>query len=228
MSGPMSEDCATLEPALVELALGTLAGEERTGVLGHVEGCARCSLRLAELSAAADDLLHLAPPAEPPVGFEARVFERLGLLAPSRRRARQRPRVLLGAVASAATVAALAFAGGLLVAGHSGTGSRKASGIETASLVSGSRSLGEVMVYPGNPTWVFMYVDLPTWDNTSAIGPLRCQVLEDQGPAVTIGKFWLAGGKGAWAASVDQPAGRLRSARVVDPAGHVLATAALP
>ena len=47
--------------------------------LSHLEDCARCSAEVDELSPAADQLLHLAPSAEPPVGFEAGVFERLGL-----------------------------------------------------------------------------------------------------------------------------------------------------
>jgi hypothetical protein len=78
------------------------------------------------------------------------------------------------------------------------------------------------MVYAGNPTWVFMYMDDPAWS-----GELRCQVVEYQGPALTLGEFWLSGGRGAWAASVPAPAGRLREARVVDSRGHVLAVARL-
>lgn len=232
----MSE-CAAVEPALVDLALGALSGEERTAVLAHIEVCPRCSAVLAELSTAADDLLHLAPAAEPPVGFEARVFERLGVGAScgqpaghvsarprfARRRFPSRERVIVAVCGVAALV--VAFVGGLLVSGggHSPGPSLAASGVETASLRSAGRPVGEVMVYAGDPTWVFMYMDDPAWTGT-----LRCQVMEEQGPALTLGRFWLSGGKGAWAASVGQPAGRLRSARVVDSAGHVLATARLP
>jgi hypothetical protein len=78
------------------------------------------------------------------------------------------------------------------------------------------------LVYEGNPTWLFMYVDDPSWQ-----GALRCEVMVDQGPTVDIGKFWLSEGKGAWAASVGQPAGRLSQARIVSASGQVLATADL-
>ena len=49
----------------------------------------------------------------------------------------------------------------------------------------------------------------------------------DQGPTVTLGRFWLSDGKGAWAASVPEPAGRLSEARVVNAKGQVLAEADL-
>ena len=80
-------DCAAVSGELAELALGTLTGRERVTALAHLEGCARCSAEVDSLSAAADQLLYLAPATEPPVGFEAGVFERLGLQGkPSRRR----------------------------------------------------------------------------------------------------------------------------------------------
>jgi len=49
-------------------------------------------------------------------------------------------------------------------------------------------------------------------------------VVVDHGPTLTLGAFWPSQGKGAWAASVNEPAGRIRAARVVDAGGHVLAT----
>jgi hypothetical protein len=67
-----------------------------------------------------------------------------------------------------------------------------------------------------------MYMDDPNGQ-----GALRCQVVVDQGPAITLGTFWLSDGKGAWAASVGEPAGRIRQARVVSATGKVLAVARL-
>ena len=75
----LAPECARIDPDLAELALGALTGKERVTALAHLEDCSRCSAEVDELAAAADQLLHLAPAAEPPVGFEARVFERLGL-----------------------------------------------------------------------------------------------------------------------------------------------------
>ena len=113
MTENVSPECAAVEDDLVELALGSLTGKQRVVALAHLDTCPRCSAEVEELSAAADELLHLAPLTEPPVGFEARVFERLGLRArPSDRWARStgwlgnRPRLGL-ALASLAVIAVL-------------------------------------------------------------------------------------------------------------------------
>ena len=57
---------------------GSSSGAERAEVLLHVNGCARCQAYVAELTEAADAIPQLAPEAEPPAGFEARVLHRLG------------------------------------------------------------------------------------------------------------------------------------------------------
>ena len=222
--------CAAIDPDLAELALGALTGKDRVDALAHLEECARCSAEVDELAAAADELLHLAPAAEPPVGFEARVFERLGLRAGPvgwRSWSVWRPKVGL-AIAAAAVVVAFGL-GALLGHGTSGGGKARspaaiAAGqpLHVAALYAKGRAVGRVMVYAGNPTWLFMYMDDASWQGT-----LHCEVVLDQGQPVELGQFWLSGGKGAWAASVAQPAGRLSQARVVGPTGKVLASANL-
>lgn len=180
--------CAAVSDDLVELALGTLTGRERVVALSHLEACARCSAEVDELSAAADQLLYLAPSAEPPVGFEAGVYERLGLQVKSRRWRPSftwpltwRPKV---AAAIAACALVLVFGIGALVGHLAGgdedyRGSALAGGphsyIASAALLSGDRDVGQVMVYAGNPTWLFMYMDDAKWEGT-----LRCQVVVDQ------------------------------------------------
>ena len=224
--------CAAVHDDLAELALGTLTGRERVVALSHLESCARCSTEVEELSSAADQLLHLAPSAEPPVGFEAGVFERLGLQERPRRWRPSftwRPKL---AAAVAVCALALVFGLGALVGhvtaggqdeyGHATLAGGSHSSITEAALRSGERSVGRVMVYAGNPTWLFMFMDDSNWEGT-----LRCQVVIDQGPTVTLGRFWLADGRGAWAASVPQPAGRLSEARIVNSKGQVLAVADL-
>lgn len=225
-SDNLSPECAAVDDHLVELALGSLTGKERVAALSHLESCARCSAEVDEMSKAADQLLHLAPAAEPPIGFEAGVFERLGL---DRRPPRWRSWLvakpkLAAAMAACALVAT--FGLGALV-GYGTTGHRhvppgQQPPIEVASLDSGGRAVGRVLVYAGNPTWLFMYMDDSTWQGT-----LRCEVVVDQGPTVDLGRFWLSAGKGAWAASVDEPAGRLSQARIVSASGKVLAWANL-
>lgn len=222
-------ECARTDPDLAELALGALTGKERVAALAHLEECARCSTEVDELAAAADQLLHLAPAAEPPVGFEARVFERLGLRPGPlgwRSWAIWRPKLGLS-IAAAAVVVAFGL-GTLLGYGtrggtdHYADGGAGAAPIHVAALYAGGHSIGQVMVYAGNPTWLFMYMDDASWQGT-----LRCEVVLDQGPPILLGRFWLSGGKGAWAASVAQPAGRISQARVIGPAGNVLASANL-
>ncbi|HXW82405.1 MAG TPA: hypothetical protein VEJ84_23105 [Acidimicrobiales bacterium] len=224
-------ECAAVSGELAELALGTLTGRERVTALSHLEGCARCSAEVDSLSAAADQLLYLAPATEPPVGFEAGVFGRLGLQGKPPRRWSWfvwSPKV---AASIAACVLVLVFGIGALVGnlthgGGSYRGPQQIGGphssLALASLVSDGHDVGRVMVYAGNPTWLMMFMDDPTWQ-----GVLRCEVVIQDGPTVTLGRFWLADGKGAWAASVDQPAGRLSEARIVNAHGQVLAEADL-
>jgi hypothetical protein len=228
MGSQLPPECAAVDGDLAGLALGALSGKERMAALAHIDTCARCSAEVEALSITADQLLHLAPEVEPPVGFEARAFVRMGLRpAPARWRAWVvwRPK-LVATLAGAALVIAFGL-GALAGYGSRGNGPSKnlspaSSPIQTVSLLSGSRPVGRVMVYSGNPTWLFMYMDDSHWQ-----GALRCEVLIDRGPTLALGQFWLSEGKGAWAASVNEPSGRLSEARVVDARGDVLAVAYL-
>ena len=232
MTGDMGDDlrpeCAAVDDDLVALALGSLTGKQRVAAVAHMESCARCSAEVDELSKAADQLLHLAPASEPPLGFEAGVFERLGLNPrPPRLRwwLTVRPRLVMAMAACALVVT---FGLGAVVGHGTSSGGDKYAApgpkapIETAALYSGSHMVGRVLVYAGNPTWLFMYMDDPAWQ-----GAIHCEVVVDQGATVNLGQFWLSEGKGAWAASVDQPAGRLSQARIVGSDGKVLASANL-
>jgi hypothetical protein len=225
-----------VEDDLASLALGTLAGRQRVAVLAHLESCAHCSAEVDELSKTADELLHLSPSAEPPVGFEAGVFEHGLQDRPRRwwpsfgRRHAYRPKLAAAIGAGAVALMALAFGLGALV-GH-GSGGKDSfnavpiaphAAVTEAALLTGTGTVGGgVMVYAGNPTWLFMFMDDPSWQGT-----LGCEVVLDQGPTVMLGRFWLSDGRGAWAVSIPQPAGRLAQARVVNDKGQVLAEAAL-
>ncbi len=233
--GDMGDDlpapCEEMSGELGELALGMLTGRQRAAALAHLENCTRCSAELETLSTAADQLLHVAPTAEPPVGFEAAVFERLGP-GQIRRGGRYlrawrawRPK-LVASFAAGALVLALGL-GALVSLGTRSGGSalRPVTGqapIQQASLFSGRHAVGQVFVYAGNPTWIFMDMDDARWQ-----GPLRCEVVVDHGPTIVLGRFWLSDGKGAWAARLNQPAGRLVEAEVVDASGSALASAQL-
>jgi hypothetical protein len=224
--GHLPPRCAAVDADLVELALGTLTGKARVMALAHLDTCARCSAEVEALSAAADQLMLLAPEAEPPVGLEARVFERLGLAEAKAKVLPwplRLPRRTL--VAAAAIFVVLVFAMGALTGHMTGAGYSSATHdgpIELASMESNGKDVGNVMVYAGNPTWLFMYMYHVNWHGT-----LRCQVTVDGGPPVMLGRFWLSDGRGAWAESVNLPAGRLVQARVLGAQGQVLAVANL-
>src|SRR3954452_19634464 len=73
--------CAEMDPLAPEIALGIVTGDERATALVHLEDCPLCRQLVDDLSAVADDLLLLAPEAEPPIGFEARAAARIAAAA---------------------------------------------------------------------------------------------------------------------------------------------------
>jgi hypothetical protein len=104
--------CAQLHDIAPDLALGLVTGHERANAIEHLDTCHRCRSEVASLAETADELLLLAPEAEPAPGFEAEVLARLGHVTPLRSaptgRQRPAPRWLAIAAAVAVVVAAAA------------------------------------------------------------------------------------------------------------------------
>jgi hypothetical protein len=172
--------CPEVRELLPELATGALAGDERASALAHVDGCAACRRELAALSRAADALLLLAPPVEPPPGFEGGVLARLDADAgppPGRRRRRsllpgiQRPR-LRPAIAFAVAVAVAAGAGAQAVRWQSAADRDLARQYRQTLDVADGRYLkamrmttmdgqpaGTAFLYQGNPSWLLVTVN---------------------------------------------------------------------
>ena len=73
------QQCDEYSENLAELALGILTGRARAATLAHVDSCAHCAEELEQLSRAADAVVSVAPELEPSVGFEVRLFNRMGL-----------------------------------------------------------------------------------------------------------------------------------------------------
>lgn len=82
MSEMNEMSCAMLAEAAAELALGVLTGRERADAIEHLDRCETCREDVHKLMATGDELLGLLPLAEPRAGFETRVLDRLGFLAP--------------------------------------------------------------------------------------------------------------------------------------------------
>ena len=85
-----------------EAAPADCSGTRTLVVLNHLDGCEQCRELMHELSAVADELVLLAPNAEPPAGFEQRV------LTGSRCQGRDNRRwpVVVGTIAAALLVVA--------------------------------------------------------------------------------------------------------------------------
>lgn len=215
-----------LRAELPELAADVLDGRARAELLAHVDLCPKCALELEELTTAVDGLVHLAGEADPPVGFESRVFEEMQRRPPRARRRLAAWRRPLAAVGAAAAVIAVAF--GLGWALHAGTGGTHRTALSTnpverpvqAALVSGDRTLGVVSVYAGRPGWLSMRVDGSSWN-----GSVRCTVTSADGAVRTVGWFSVSSGVGRWTVLLPDGAHSVHAASLLEPDGTVLATA---
>ncbi|MGQ0616358.1 MAG: hypothetical protein ACT4PW_05125 [Acidimicrobiia bacterium] len=167
MSLPMT--CDQLDELVAELALGVLDGAARADALAHLDGCGRCRGVVEGLVGAVDNLALLAPPAEPPAGFEARVMARLAPPASDatgsgrRRRAPARrgwpPVPRLAVLAGAAVALMVAAAVGYRAApdGHD-DGPPVARGAMTTAA---GAHVGAAFVHREDPAWVVVAV--PGW-----------------------------------------------------------------
>lgn len=228
--------CDEVEALSAELALGVADAQERAAVVEHLETCAACRSRLRSLSEVAEELIGLAPPEEPPAGFESRVLGAIGDgrdLAPPASPAppppARIPRRRSWSAAAAAAVVLAAGAGGWAVgnAGVSGTSPTRTSAAaqaESATLFSGSpghHRVGEVLMAKGSEPWISVAVQ-----EGSGRGTVHCEVAGPHSPLATVGTFSVSGGYGYWASSL--PAGMsVRTVRLVLPDGQVMATASL-
>jgi hypothetical protein len=228
----MSDDvrepgCEQYGNDLAELALGVLTGRERARVLSHVESCPRCAEELEILSRAADSVVLAAPEMDPPLGFEVRLFERIGVTDVRPRQRRLRPSRWVPAVVGVAA-AAVALGVGLTMTSTPSTSptvTAQAPGshqVETAALVSDGKTVGHVMTFGGDKPWMSMMLD-----DSSAHGTVRCVVVTKVGVPHTVGTFELREGYGAWIAPLHVNPATVRTAEVVSPSGTVIATATL-
>jgi hypothetical protein len=227
----MSDDvrqggCENYENELAELALGVLTGRERARLLSHVESCPRCAEELEILSRTADSVVQAAPEMEPPLGFEVRLFERMGLTDVAPRRRRLRPSRWVPAVGGVAA-AALALGLGLNLTSSSSTPTvtaqpQGAHRVVTAALVEHGTTVGHVMTVSGAKPWISMMLS-----DSTAHGTVDCVVVTDAGVTHHVGTFHADKGYGAWIAPLPVSPADLRTAEVVSPSGTVIATATL-
>jgi anti-sigma-K factor RskA len=216
MSELACPECIELCP---DVALGIADAEDRASVLEHIERCRSCRDELGTLSGVADLLGELVPPVEPPASFASRVVSsisrpsRAEQRAPSSRRSYVRP---LSVAAAVVVAAAIGVGGWLAARGGSGP-----SQVETSSLFSHDRAVGQVVVASGTKPWISVSVHVDTRSKA-----VRCEVEASNGAWRTIGTFDVYDGWGFWSAPL--PSGVVvRRAELLTPDGKVVAAAAL-
>jgi Putative zinc-finger len=195
--------CDELRELAPEIALGTIDGEERAEALRHLATCADCRRLVDQLSEVADELLLLAPVQEPPVGFESRVIDALGLQRRPRRRAR---RVLrwLGPPVAAAAVSAVA-----LVAVYHDDRVTAERYRDTLAQADGQyfqaeplrdetgAEAGVVFGYQGRPSWVLVTVDAGHRDRVSS-----AELVTRDRRTVPLPAFELDRRNGSWGGAI--------------------------
>ncbi|MDE3203160.1 MAG: hypothetical protein KGQ66_02940 [Acidobacteriota bacterium] len=224
---------------LPEMALGIEDPSTRPELLAHLARCGPCREELAALADVSDRLAALAPAAEPEVGFEQRVLDRVAGLAthagatpqpaaasrPYRRwsygpgRSGERGGRHRRAVLAAAALAAAAVVAVLVLVPSSPR--REQSWVKVATLTASSGPVGDVVWDYGPNPWLSMAVT--AWPDRAVI----CQVVTADGAVITIGEFTTGAHGGYWAAAVPRSGAPARIARLVDTSGRVLATARL-
>lgn len=183
--------CVEVQESAAEFALDILDPRERAAIAAHLLRCPLCREEVTEMQAAADQLLALVPPTEPPPGFEQRVLDRVGVGVS---RTRRRLRIVL--TAAAAVLIAVGTAVGVTTAGAS----HSKAVLAEAELHQAGHEVGEVYLYPGQPDWIVMSVH-----GASDASRVTCEIEGRNGTMTNLGTFHLVKGKGTWGA--EYPAG---------------------
>jgi hypothetical protein len=135
-----------------------------------------------------------------------------------------------GRAAIIAVAAGLALVGGTVAltetsnqpsAQQSATAVPQGQALRTATFEAPSGQVaGQIVVYAGHPSWVFMNVDVDHSD-----GPVKCELHLANGDVVAAGTVQLHNGSGVLAKTIPMHAGAVRGATLYDASGVVVASA---
>jgi anti-sigma factor RsiW len=212
--------CAEVRELAAELALGVLFGQARDDALRHAERCEACRAELEAFSRIGDELMHMAPSAEPPSGFEDRVLA--GIV--EGRRTNHFGRWIT--IAAAAVVALLVGAGSVYVAGSHERhlaheydevlGTLHGTSLRSAVLKDARGTIsGQAVAYEGRPSWIFVAVEHGT-----AGGEMTIRLVGAS--SRTLHGLRLADGHGALGTVVAGHVRDVRSIEIVDREGNVV------
>jgi hypothetical protein len=85
----------------------------------------------------------------------------------------------------------------------------------------GGKVLGQIVAYRGNPSWVFMNVEVPNYN-----GRVECMLQVDNGTTVAFGTFSVHNGIGQFSKTIGNvDVGHLRGAKLVTSTGSPVAAA---
>jgi hypothetical protein len=217
-------DCARMEGMAAEVALGIADGADRAWALDHLADCPDCRARVERMSAVADELLMVAPSAEPPEGFEQRVA---GAIEPPRRRFGGL-RIAIPAFAAAVCAAAVMwFALGndrhladsyrdTLAVAHGQSFEAK-----PVTLASGEQ-VGYVYGYQGRTSWVLAVMYDCPYDGTYEL-----EGITTDGSEVPISPIEINDGRGSIGKATSVDYDSLTEIRMVDGEGHEVAASEL-
>ncbi|MFI5034802.1 MAG: zf-HC2 domain-containing protein [Acidimicrobiales bacterium] len=206
--------------ALAEYALGVLDGRDRAAVMGHVEGCEECADEVRSLTTTADALVHVPVAADPPLGFESRVMERIRRSGGPHARTRT---TLVSLAAAASVIGAFGVGWALQSATAPTTQAHLAGPVVERSLVAAGHPVGVVYVDTGRPSWMFVSLDV-----TGAPSRIRCDVITTSGRHDLVGTFNLVAGHGAWGTTLAVPWSSVRTVEITSMSGARVATLGAP
>lgn len=193
---------------VVGLVLAQIGGSERAEVAAHVLACAECRGEYDELAATMSDLLPGVPAVQPPLGFDQRTLERLGVATPSPRRTVPRWRWL----ATAAAIV-IVLVGGAVVAVRSAGEDRPVAigAVRPLELADGLSRVGTVSIAPGDVdrATVMVVAIVAAPEGVS----YRCRTLLTDGTVIES-DAWPPG-NGAWIVSVPRPASEIDAVELV-------------
>jgi anti-sigma factor RsiW len=210
--------CSTVEALAPELALGLVDGPERAEVIAHLEHCSRCRELVEDLARTGDRVVLLAPGAEPPVGFETRVVDRIRAsrdvaATPEPQRRWLRREVVAWAAAAACLVALIAV----------GLFTRRGDTVESASMTAPAGfEVGEAVLRDSDPAWLF--VSVPEWRRwlVDDIEPddfvLRVAFADGSQETYDLA---LESGRGGWGTTLEADADDVERVWIADVTGHV-------